>query len=308
VVKLGVAVTAATVAILTAEFLRHRRQALPAHGWFGLAVLVGAEYLMFRGVDPVATYFTPIAWTAYVLLADAAGLAVKGSSRLRQAPGELGRMALLSIPLWLTFEAYNLHLVNWTYVGVPKNWLARSFGYAWSFATITPAIFVTADLVGSFGWFEKPSRPVRFSPATRSRYVVVGMFFLLLPLALPREFAAYLFSLVWVGFVFFLDPVNSSLGLPSLLRDLEQGRPGRLYSLLVSGWVCGWLWEFWNYWAKAKWLYIFPMFQHWKIFEMPALGYLGFPPFALECFVMYTFAAWVLGHVWPPRRLRSSSS
>jgi len=91
------------------------------------------------------------------------------------------------------------------------------------------------------------------------------------------------------------------LGLPSLLSGLEQGRRGRLYSLLVSGWVCGWLWEFWNYWAKAKWLYVFPMFQGWKIFEMPAPGYLGFPPFALECFAMYTFAAWLLSRVWPPR-------
>ena len=26
-----------------------------------------------------------------------------------------------------------------------------------------------------------------------------------------------------------------------------------------------------------------------KIFEMPVLGYLGFPPFALECAVMYNF-------------------
>jgi hypothetical protein len=29
--------------------------------------------------------------------------------------------------------------------------------------------------------------------------------------------------------------------------------------------------------------------QDWKIFEMPLVGYLGFPPFALECFVMYEY-------------------
>jgi hypothetical protein len=27
----------------------------------------------------------------------------------------------------------------------------------------------------------------------------------------------------------------------------------------------------------------------WKVFEMPVLGFLGFPPFALECAVMYNF-------------------
>jgi hypothetical protein len=64
-----------------------------------------------------------------------------------------------------------------------------------------------------------------------------------------------------------------------------------LYSLLISGWICGWLWEFWNYWAAAKWHYIFPLARRWKIFEMPAPGYLGFMPFALECFVMYVTAS-----------------
>ena len=44
----------------------------------------------------------------------------------------------------------------------------------------------------------------------------------------------------------------------------------------------------------AKWHYIFPMFQQWKIFEMPAPGYLGFLPFALECFVMYVSASALL--------------
>jgi hypothetical protein len=313
-VKLGVAVTAVTVAILVAEWLRHRARPLPAYGWIGLATLVAAEWLMFRGAEPVATYFTPMAWTAYILLADAAVFAIRGRSRLRDEPREFARVALLSIPLWLLFEAYNLRLENWTYVGLPDNWLARWFGYAWSFATITPAIFVTADLVESFDWFT-PARapataegfaaagkPVKFSPRARFHFVVVGALMLLVPLVLPKPAAAYLFAPVWLGFVFLLDPINFRLGQPSLLGDLEAGRRARLYALLVSGWVCGWLWEFWNYWARAKWLYIFPMFQDWKIFEMPVPGYLGFLPFALECFTMYVFAAWALARVAKRRR------
>jgi hypothetical protein len=303
-VKLGVAITAATVAILVAEFLRHRGRALPAHGWLGLAALLAAEGLMFRGVEPVATYFTPMAWTAYILLADAAVCAVKGSSRLREQPREFALTAVLSVPLWLVFEAYNLRLENWTYVGLPENWLARWLGYGWSFATITPGIFVTADLVESFGWFiptqegfAKPARRMEFSSAVRGNFVTAGALLLVLPLLLPKDVGAYLFALVWLGFVFLLDPVNFRLGLPSLTGDLAAGRRARLYSLLISGWVCGWLWEFWNYWAAAKWVYIFPMFQQWKIFEMPVPGYLGFLPFALECFAMYVTARWAVGQI-----------
>src|SRR5574341_1000153 len=111
--KLGVALTALTAAILVAEFLRHRTRALPLYGWLALGSLAAFEWLMFRHVEPVATYFTPLAWTAYILLADAAVFAVNGKSRLQQAPAQLARIALLSLPLWLIFEAYNLRLRNW---------------------------------------------------------------------------------------------------------------------------------------------------------------------------------------------------
>jgi len=293
-VKLGVAITAATVAILVAEFLRVRHRPLPVYGWLGLVALAGAEWLMFRGVEPVASYFTPIAWTAYILVADAALFAVAGRSRLRNAPGELFQTALLSIPLWLIFEAYNLRLHNWAYSGVPMGWLGAGLGYGWSFATITPAIFETADLVESFGWFA-PARPLVFSPAARRTMMICGALCLVAPLALPVSFGAYQFGLVWIGFLLLLDPWNCGRGLPSLLGDLAQGCRDRLYSLLVSGWVCGWLWEFWNYWSAAKWHYTFPILQRFKIFEMPPPGYPGFLPFALECFVMYVTAASLLG-------------
>jgi hypothetical protein len=281
--------------ILALEYLRARPRPLPSQGWAGLIALVAAEFLMFRKVAPVSIYFTPIAWTAWILLADAMTWSVKGTSRLRNEPRMLGVMALLSLPLWLIFEAYNLRLQNWTYVGLPLNFVARDLGYAWSFMTITPAILVTADLVESFGWFRAGARPMKFSPRAHGGMMAAGALLLAMPILLPREAGAYLFGAVWLGFIFLVEPVNHRLGLPSLLGDLEQGRRGRLYALLVSGWVCGWLWEFWNYWAAAKWIYIFPMFQAVKIFEMPAPGYLGFPPFALECFVMMEFALWTAG-------------
>jgi hypothetical protein len=282
---IGLALTFATIALLVVEFLRRRRAPLAPYGWAGLLALVVAEALMFRGVPLVTTYFTPIAWTCYILLADAAVLAISGHSRLRDEPRRFALMALLSIPLWLIFEAYNQRLENWTYVGVPAG-AAGILGYGWSFATITPGIFETADLVEAFGWF-KPARPIVFPPAAERGMTLLGLVCLLLPLILPRHTAAYLFALVWIGFIFLLDPINHHLRLPSLLGDLAAGRRSRLYSLLISGWVCGWLWEFWNYWAAAKWHYIFPLAQQWKIFEMPAPGYLGFLPFALECFAMY---------------------
>jgi hypothetical protein len=120
-----------------------------------------------------------------------------------------------------------------------------------------------------------------------------------LPVLLPVRTGSYLFGAVWIGFVLLLDPINYAWDGESLLRDFETGDNSRLFCFLAAGWVCGILWEFWNYWAGAGWVYIFPMAQHWKIFEMPAPGFAGFPPFAIECFVMFE----TLRTVW--RRLKA---
>jgi len=290
----GISITAATVTVLVLEFLRCRTRPIPVRGWVAAGALVAAEFLMFRGVEPVATYFTPIAWTAYLVLADAMLWSIRGKSPIVNAPREFAELAMLSLPLWLIFEGYNLRLANWAYTGLPSWWLARDFGYAWSFITITPAILLTADLVESFGWFAGPQPKWKIPSAWLGGITVAGALCLTIPMLLPREVGAYLFAFVWVGFVLLLEPANYRLRLPSLLRDLEEGRRTRIYALLVSGWVCGWLWEFWNYWAAARWQYIFPILQQWKIFAMPAPGYLGFLPFALECSVMVVFAQWLV--------------
>ena len=285
----GIAITFSQIMVLAIAFSRHRRQALAWYGWTGLLGLLCAEALLFLRVRPVAIYFTPLAWSLYILLVDAAVLAIRGESRLHDHPRHFASVALLSIPLWLVFEVYNLRLENWTYIGVPEAWPLALLGYGWSFATITLGIFETADLVESFGWF--PTAPaVKFSPLPRKAMIAFGAACLLAPWLVPQPLARKLFILVWIGFIFLLDPLNYQLGLPSLIGDLGQGRRSRFYSLLIAGFVCGWFWEFWNYWAAAKWHYIFPLFQQYKIFEMPAPGYLGFLPFALECFVMYVSA------------------
>lgn len=292
--KLGILLTAATVTILVLEFFRARRRPFPAHGWLGLFALLAFEFLMFHGIDPVATYFSPLAWTSYILICDAAIFAISGESRLRGEVRGLLKMAALSIPLWLIFEAYNLRLANWAYVGLPQGQIERWIGYAWAFATITPGIFMTAALIESFGWFRADSRPVRFSRLAETASMILGAALLVIPLLVPKSTSAYLFGLVWLGFLFLLEPVNYRLHLPSFEGDLARGSRARLYSFLAAGWVCGWLWEFWNFWARAGWIYTFPIGQQWKIFQMPAPGYLAFPVYALECFAMYVNFAWLV--------------
>ena len=293
---------------------------MPLYSWLGLAILALSEAGMIARVEPFWTWHTAIAWTGYILLIDGIISRQRGSSWLTTDRREFLFLAVVSIPLWVIFEGYNLLIRNWHYINLPENLIVRYLGYAWAFATISPAIFLTAELVavmratmvhgpssmvhgrskvpGQSNDQSKVNRPPH-SPTVGHRptldngpwtmddvSLAAGAAMLMWPLIWPSP---YLAAPVFLGFIFLLDPLNARAGDESLIRDLRSGRPDRLINLLTAGFICGGLWEFWNFWARAKWIYTVPIVGHIKIFEMPVLGYFGFPPFALECFTMYVF-------------------
>ena len=117
---------------------------------------------MLARVEPFWTWHTPIAWTGYILLVDGIIYKLRGSSWLTTNRREFVFLAIVSIPLWVVFEGYNLLIKNWYYINLPENLIVRYFGYAWAFATISPGIFQTAELVAvlrsASGPLEGPSR------------------------------------------------------------------------------------------------------------------------------------------------------
>lgn len=249
---------------------------------------------MFARIDPFYHWHTPIAWTGYILLADAFVWKRRGASWLRNNPAELFFLACASVPLWMIFEVYNKYsLRNWYYIGLPDNMLLRGAGYAWAFATIWPAIFETADVVSSVRDRRAPmdrTEALVPRPLGTAEWVCVGAGALMLaaPLLLRSSgIATYLAAPVWLGFILVMDPLNARAGSESILGDWRKRRTTRLTNLLAAGLICGFLWEFWNYWGGTKWFYNVPVLPAVKMFEMPIFGYGGFPPFAVECFVMY---------------------
>ena len=270
------------------------------HALIGLAILAASEAGVLARVEPFWTWHTPIAWTGYILLLDGIIYKKRCSSWLMNHRREFFFLATVSIPLWVVFEGYNLLIENWHYINLPHNLLIRYVGYAWAFATISPGIFLTAELVAFMRGRVRPTpidhrpSPIDHRPSTIDHRpstiayisIAAGAAMLAWPLVWPSP---YLAAPVFLGFIFLLDPLNARAGDESLLHDIRQGSYDRLTNLLVGGFVCGGLWEFWNYWARAKWIYTVPVVGHLKLFEMPVLGYFGFPPFALECFTMYVF-------------------
>ena len=95
---------------------------------------------------------------------------------------------------------------------------------------------------------------------------------------------------------FCIDPFNAWSGDDSLLaRQAERvvraadEPPHRRFHLRRSVGILELL-------GSSKWIYTVPILGDIKIFEMPVLGYFGFPPFALECFTMYVFVRRLFWH------------
>jgi hypothetical protein len=130
-------------------------------------------------------------------------------------------------------------------------------------------------------------KPKRISIKVLYYSIALGTLFLIVPIIFPSQ---YLAVLVWTGFIFLLDPINYLNQEKSILKDLELGSLNVFLSLFLSGFICGLLWEFWNFWAIGKWVYTVPILENVRLFEMPVVGYLGFLVFAAEVYVIYNFA------------------
>lgn len=266
----------------------------PIHGYMGVAIILVAEALLFGGNWIVGHWMTPIVWTGYVLFIDALVYRLKGRSLLMTDRLEFLVIAIISIACWWLCEFYNAPRfwnsnleLWWHYHNLEPNLFLRRVGYDWAFATIFPALFETAELFGiTLFAGRKRTRVISFSKPTLVLLACAGGIASLIPLLVPSVWFA---PMIWLSFIFFLDPLNALRGWPSISGDLARGDWHRLWSLLASGLVCGVLWEFWNYWALSKWTYTVPYLGNVKIFEMPVLGYLGFPPFAIESWLFYVF-------------------
>ncbi len=281
------------------------KRSMPWFGWLGLAIIILSEILLYMGNHPVGVAFTSIMWTGYILLLDGWIWQRGGISYFIDQKRELPFIALLSILIWIMFEAYNFKLRNWAYIGLPENQVIKDILYFWSFATIIPALFRTTDLFGTFGLFKRTQHDfkLKFTPFLLALSFIIGIAFCFLPVMFSDEFAPNLIPFVWLGFIFLVEPINYQIGVPSIYREIEKGDVSFLWQVLAAGLFCGFIWESLNEQAKslngAAWLYFVTKFWrdlcfNLKYGEMPLIGFGGYPPFIWECYALYQLLKWGL--------------
>jgi len=261
--------------------------------WIGLALIAVCWPLSWLLPGPrTHILFFPL-WLGYALAVDGLVWLRKGTSLLTRSWRRFAGLFLVSAPAWWLFELINWRTQNWEYVGKDQfTDLAYAILATISFSTVMPAVFGTAELVGTLGWVKRLGRGPIIKPA---RAVTIGFFvagwaMLALLIAWPQ----YFFPFVWLSVYFVLEPFNVWLGNRSLANNTATGDWRPVVALWLGTLICGFFWEMWNFFSYPKWVYHVPFVDFLRIFEMPLLGYGGYLPFGLELFALYQLLARLL--------------
>jgi hypothetical protein len=251
----------------------------------GVVVTIAAWILAWSRAGVLSEYsFFPL-WIGYILTVNGISNVAFKTSLLRVMRGCLLWLFAASVPLWWFFEAVNRLVRNWEYViPHPTSGLHYVVQASIYFSTVVPAVLSTA--FAAYRILERCAPALATGPAWRVRpeYLilspVIGLASFLGFWLAPHE----TFALVWIAPILILEPMAYVAGFPSLLKTLEDGRYLLPISLMSATLFTGFFWEMWNYYSLPKWVYHIPHVGFWKIFEMPILGYLGYPFFGLIVF------------------------
>ncbi len=276
----------------------------PFYFYTGILLILFMQVCLLLDIRSITIWATPTLWTGLILLAD--GILAKTNRSLIYNRA-LGKLAFISVLSWWVFEWFNIYLSNWHYQGLLQTLHIRYLGYIWAFATIFPGVLLVYGIILTI----MPKILYKQFHLTSSFLIasfIIGLFFLFIPIipfsmyhlnraADPDLFiwlswsantfySEFTAGFIWLAFILILEPLNYLLNRPSLYAELVLGNYSKLLALILAGLLCGYFWEFWNFWAATKWIYTVPILPHIKLFEMPILGYIGFATFAWEIYAI----------------------
>jgi hypothetical protein len=231
--------------------------------------------------------FFPL-WLGYILAVNGLSEVRFKTSLTRTMDRAFPVLFAISVPLWWFFEGMNAIVQNWHYhLARPVSSAQYVIEASLDFSTVVPAVLSTSFLLLAASRELRLPSP-RWRPAVSERALATAVLggigcFALLPL-FPNE----TFPLVWIAPILILEPLAYAIRFPSLLADVVKNGWTQLFAVMAATLVTGFWWEMWNFYSLPKWTYVIPYVGFWHIFEMPLLGYLGYPFFGI---VVFSYAA-----------------
>ena len=265
----------------------------PWWGWAGVAVMLAGWVLAWTRFGWFATFqrYTYIPqWAGFIVTVNALCMRRCGRSPLADRTKPYLLLFPASSLFWWFFEYLNRYVWNWFYVGTvdnvseaipPLKYIVIS---SINFASVLPGVTAVAALLGTFRAFDERAYAGMAKVNIRSGVSVVTLAALtLLGLAGIVFFPSFAYPLLWISPLMGFVLVQMMFKEKCVLDVLATGNWAIVFRFACAALVCGLVWETWNYYSLAKWIYNVPWVSRWHVWKMPILGFAGYLPFGMEC-------------------------
>ncbi len=281
----------------------NKKKHFPWWFWSGLAVCIIGWIIMwgqFKGLEHFTLYaFVPM-WWGFIFFLDGLVYYRTADSLFARKPQTLATMGLFSIFAWEYYEYLSFFVRgNWYYPNsIYLNEISRVLWFGLSFSTVWPAVFEWYMLLSSF-----PALKARYSsgPALsggRAAAIGVGLLGLLIMIIIniwPFE----IFWLIWVAPEMVIAAVLILNRVWTPFHPISKGDWSPLVLMGMAALCNSLFWEGWNYYSwpgsPNSWHYTVPYVQKFLIFEMPLLGYTGYPFFGVAAWNYWILFAHLCG-------------
>jgi hypothetical protein len=285
----------------------------PLWFWIGLAAFGSSVLLLWtRSHGPVLFLHWsdfPLFWGLVLMIDGWVYVRNGGKSMVSHRPQELVGIGVSSAMGWMLFEYLNFFVDdNWYYPFGDIIDREQFLLYAIIISTgLLPLAFVFYDLFNTV--------PVLKRRFTEGPKIVLGegLKTVLLVLSIVSLFAAgllpnVLFFTLWVSPAVLIGLVLDKIGVWTPLRSIGRGnwRPTLVFALTYL--AAGLCLECENYFSAARangmatfseqpafWQYNLPYVNRPHLFEMPMLGFFGYMPFGLYCWLWWIAFAYMQG-------------
>lgn len=262
---------------------------------YGILLTVISWAAAWSSIGWAAQYaFFPL-WLGYIFVVNGLSQVAFGRSLQTAMGRSFIWLFMFSIPMWWFFELMNSIVHNWHYVfAYPITVLHYDIQASIDFSTVIPAVLSTAFFLYLLMTEHLASFDKRAFPAegVATLEFVAGCTCFGLLMVFPNE----AFPLVWIAPLLVLDAIARVTRVPNAISVLvARGDYLPIAAVAAATLITGFFWECWNFYSSPKWVYTIPYVGFWKAFEMPILGYLGYPFFGLIIFSYTAICLWLMG-------------
>jgi hypothetical protein len=280
--------------------------------WVGLIAFGSCILILWKGRPGGPIMFAhwsdfPLFWGLVLMIDGWVYVRNGGKSMVSHRPQELAGIGVSSAMGWMLFEYLNFFVdYDWFYPFGDQISNEQFLFYAIIISTgLLPLSFVFYDLFNTV-----PVLKTRFTEGPK--FIMPGKAkTILLVLSALSLFAAGLFPdalffVLWVSPAILIGLVLDKLGIWTPLRSIGKGnwRPALVFALTYL--AAGLCLECENYFSAARmhgiptyseqpafWEYNLPFVNRFHVFQMPLLGYLGYMPFGIYCWLWWIAFAYM---------------